>query len=248
MIQSVRKACELLTMLLFDDPEQRGLTLTTLAQKLGTPRNTAHTLLQTLVACGYAAQTTDARYLAGPRCREVGLLNQLTAPLANRAIQALLEHASATLQESLAMTTLLSGRCLLVAGVEIARPVRIDHAVLHEKNLFALATGRVLAAFASAEAWEEIRTLHGDPAEHWPEAGDAAALADMCAQIRANGLHVLTNTEEGLLSIACPIVNACGGLIGAVGCYAPAFRCDAEMQQTIITTIRQTADAICRQF
>ena len=51
-VKSVKKALDLLSILIFDDPGLKGVKLTDLAQRLKLPANTTHNLLKTMVVCG----------------------------------------------------------------------------------------------------------------------------------------------------------------------------------------------------
>ena len=44
-----------------------------LAARMDMLPNSTHNLLKTLVACEYAAQTPDGRYVAGPVCHHIGM-------------------------------------------------------------------------------------------------------------------------------------------------------------------------------
>ena len=73
-VKAVKKALDLLSVLLFDSPQ--GARLKTLAQKQGLSVKTAHNLLKTMVYCGYVEKDGFGHYTGGYLCRKIAYSNQ----------------------------------------------------------------------------------------------------------------------------------------------------------------------------
>mgnify|MGYP002552554999 CR=1 FL=1 len=70
-VKSLKKALDLLSVLLFQDGEEKGFAVKELGERLGLPANSVHNLLKTMAVCGYAEKNADGRYTYGPVCRQI---------------------------------------------------------------------------------------------------------------------------------------------------------------------------------
>jgi len=248
-VQSVRKAMDLLNILAFEDLAREGVTLTELARRLGQPANTTHNLLKSLAACGYAAQNQAGRYVVGPRCEAMGRWNRLAGEESGRMLQAAVARISAALNEGVVFVTLVDGGWVSVARAESQQGVQVAPLAMSPDNIYTLATGRVLTAFASPAEQERIVERHGLPRRRWGNLASQKALADACSAIREQGVCILGADGEGdIVMVACPAVAEpsgptaeAGSLIGALGCYVPAYRCPRERLDEIVATLKAEA-------
>ena len=74
-VKSLKKALDLLSVLLFQDGEEKGFAVKELGERLGLPANSVHNLLKTMAVCGYAEKNADGRYTYGPVCRQIAYRN-----------------------------------------------------------------------------------------------------------------------------------------------------------------------------
>jgi len=232
-VKSVKKALDLLSILIFDDPELRGVKLTDLAQRLGLPSNTTHNLLKTMSACGYVAQNESGRYCPGSQCRRIGSINRVEGGDFKQKLAEVLKRHTAQINEAMVFAALHGGRRVVLARSEpVSQVIRIDHQVVESCNIYLLPTGRVLAAFASPKDYLRIRNKYGDPCRSCEE--------DM-KRIRKEGRCMMLPDASGVNSFAIPVRNKDGRLLGALGCYAPAFRSGPAVQKKIMNILRQAA-------
>jgi DNA-binding IclR family transcriptional regulator len=242
-VQSVRKALDLLNLLVFEDPGREGLALGDLAGRLQFPAATAHNLLKTLCACGYAAQMGAGRYRVGPRCLDVGRFNRLLNETIATMIRARMEALGRALNETVTFAVLADGRRLLLWTTEPGQLIRIDAATLETRRLFTVPTGRILAAHASLGELERLLARHGLPSEaEWPKTTTLPALKRALAEIRARGHEVMIRSD--LSAFAVPVLDAAGGLAGSLGCFSPSFRCLASQHATVVAALKHAALAI----
>lgn len=238
-VKSLKKALDLMDLLLFEaGPE--GLPLTRLAARLGLPPNTAHNLLKTMTVCGYAEQAPDgARYRAGGKWQQAGRLRLLQErEVLARRLQALAE----TLNETCVLATLANGDRVAVARAEGRQVVRVAPSAFEGSRIYDSPTGRILVAFADAAERRAVLERHGFPGPRWDGIRTDAALEKAIAAIRKTGS--CWREDDELFACAAPILDPSGALIGAIGCYAPKFRCPPEGRDRITAQIRAAAAAM----
>jgi len=240
-VKSVKKALDLLNILTFDDLGRTGIALTELARRTAMPINTVHNLLKTMAVCGYVAHTPTGTYCTGPRVRDIGRLNLMinasAAPGLRRRLEALCEDVG----EAVTLTTLANGRRILLCEAAPQQTIRVDASILQTKHLLAIPTGRVLAAFATDEDLERILEQNGMPGATWSGIASRKALQTALAEIRRQRLVVINPDGNELVSFAVPVLDESGQLLGALGCYAPRFRCGPEKHKTLLAKLHQTA-------
>jgi IclR family acetate operon transcriptional repressor len=247
-VKSVEKALDLLEFLALEPAGRKGATLTELAGRLGAPPNTTHALVRTLVSCGFAGQAEDGRYEPGRKCLDIGRLNRLEQAPAHELILEGLHRLAAELEENCMFTTLSAGERLVLARADADRVIKVDQATAgRDKEIFELVTGRVLVSFASPEEREAVIERHGWPGSRWEGIRSRAALAKACSRIRNEG-HLLEATKDRLVAIACPVLSGSGACLGAIGSYAPAFRCGRTRQQVVLKAMKQTAAALGKRL
>lgn len=246
-VRSVRKALGLLNLLVFDDPGREGLSLGSMAERLGFPAATAHSLLKSLCACGYAEQVGHGRYTVGPRCLEIGRYNRLLSEATSSAIRNRMELLGRELDEIVTLAVLADGRRLRLWSTEPGRLVRIDTATLEASKLFSVPTGRVLAAYASQRDRDLMLARYGLPtAEEWPQAASPSALDQALAEIRDCGQAAVFGGD--LAAFAVPVFDAAGSLAGSLGCFTPIFRCPASQHAAILASLKQAARDMAAAF
>ncbi|MCF6174460.1 MAG: helix-turn-helix domain-containing protein [Victivallaceae bacterium] len=244
-VKSVKKALDILDILLFDDFTHHGLGLFEIAKQMDLQPNTTHNLLKTLSACGYIAQNADSKYTIGHKCHQIGINNFFASEtkLENQ-IFPILQNANKTIQESIVLATLSNGRRIPVLRAEHSHLIKLDYDAINNANIFSLSTGRILTAFADDNELAEIINTNGFPKEQWDNIGNMQQLTKTIKPIKQDGYIVVEDQELGLVTFAYPILTTSGRLIGAIGCYAPLFRCPKTKYNTIITKLKQAANKI----
>lgn len=195
-IHSVGRALELLEMMRRAAPA--GVRVTDVAQRLGVDPGTASRLLSTLMAHGYASQTSGRRYTLGV----------CSLRLATRWIDRLIQLAAAPMTriadrcgETVYLLQLVGNEAVTLARLAGSRRAMIDVEVGPSYPLWASAAGRAL--LASVPRVERPALL---PAEPFPALTPRttttwAKLAGALDQARQDGIYV----EEGEidLSLSC---------------------------------------------
>ncbi|MCD4823787.1 MAG: helix-turn-helix domain-containing protein [Phycisphaerae bacterium] len=244
-VKSVKKALSLLNILLFEDMERHGVSLSELAKRMSMPANTAHNLLKTMAACRYVAQLTDGRYIAGPLCGEIGKLNMLRSSEASELLATTLSDMNSKIDEAVVFAALIDGQRIVLEGLNANHVVRVDDVLLiSHNNIYTTPTGRVLVAFASAEEQARILSRHGLPGALWDDIDSEQRLTASLDGIRSDGMCVLTSNQNEIVAFACPVCDTAGKLLGALGCFAPIFRCPESKQKNIVAEMLRVAEAM----
>ncbi len=254
-VQSVASALAVLDALVFEDAQHAGLPLTTLAQRLEMPPNTVHRLLQSLIACGYARQVDRGRYAAGPKVAAIGGQNRVLSEAGMAAVQESLARLSARLQEMVTFVALVDGRWRPVARKDADQAVKVAPAVDHPDNIYRMATGRALVAFATETVRKRIVERHGLPGARWNKIRSRRALDRACARIRERGACVIEDTGKEIVLFAVavfapppPDKGNEGRLIGSLACSMPRYRSTPEKLEGMIHALQQEAEALGRRL
>ncbi|MCC7494042.1 MAG: helix-turn-helix domain-containing protein [Fimbriimonadaceae bacterium] len=238
-IQSIQRSCAVLDQLAEAAARGEGVGLQVVAEALGVPVTTAHNLLKSLVACGYAGRGEQRRYTLGPRALDLARAARLSAGGLAAAAAEAAELAERT-GESVVVTTLVHGRRQVLRRFEGSAVVRVNAAFDDQAPLWAMVTGRVLAAFATPAELQAVLAL-GPPSAAWPELHRASDLEPALAAIRAAGLAEAITGQQEVVSMAAPILDRQGQLLAALGLYLPAFRATSEASAGLRAELLATA-------
>ncbi len=243
-VQSVKRAFDLLDMLIFDDAAKQGIALKELSCWMSMKANSVHNILKTMVACGYVAQNENGKYIAGVKCKQIGLINQLQSESNLSVLESECEKVSQELGESVVFITLTGGNRNRLAGYDSTQAVRVDRAVFDQQNFYTTPTGRVLISFSSEKQRELILSQNGLPLKQWGNIKSIKKLEGECEVIRRKGFSIVEGSSNGLIAIAFPVFNKEGTLIGSIGCYAPQFRWAGDKPETMKAALRNAAQRI----
>lgn len=240
-VQSLDRALDLLEALAGADE----LGVSELAARTGLVPSTAHRLLATLVARGYAAQNpATGRYLTGYKLLELtsGLQDRL-----GRLRAAARPHLEAIQRETGETTNLvvLEGRnAVYVDTVAGSRSVRLFIEVGQAIPAHTSGSGKALLAWRSPEDLAAL--FDGAPlAESTPRTlTDVAALEEDLARIRRRGYA--TDDEEHELGVACvatPVLDPSGQPLAAISVTGPAPRIDVDRLAGLLRSHAQQVSA-----
>ena len=240
-MRSLKKALDILDLIIEADLHQVDASLAGLARHMRLPANSVHNLLTTMVACGYVRKNGHGRYVQGVKCRQLGRLNRLAAPPVRDAVRRHLQQLAAETGEGCLLAVLMNGERVVVAREDSAQAIQVSHATIENLPFFSRATGRALAAYATAEELEQIVARHGLPGRHWDHIARRPVLRAALAAVQRQGVCVATTPEHGLIGLAAPVMGANGKAWGVLGLYAPAFRCGPKQIARLTTRLRRCA-------
>ena len=242
LVNSVRKAMNLLDILIFEDFCSKGISLSELSRKTGIKTNTLHNLLKTMVACGYVQQNEDSKYLAGIKCSNIGIINRIRPGSKGlQDIEVILEEYMHELEESVVFTILADSLRVPLLRIEHNSPVKVDYAMLESDNIYEKDTGKILTCYADAYSFNKIKEKWGYPGQHWEGIEDEPAFDYAIKKLHKQGYSKSIVGDGSIISIAVPVLDKNKVLIGALGSYAPVFRCDQEKQKAMIDKLKECA-------
>jgi IclR family acetate operon transcriptional repressor len=241
-VQSLERALDLLEALAGAD----DLGVSEIAAKTGLVPSTAHRLLGTLVARGYASQNpTTGRYLLGYKMLELtsGVQDRL-----GRLRGAARPHLEAIQEETGETTNLvvLEGRDVVyIESVSGTRSVRLHTEV--GRSIPAHTSGAGKALLAWRDPGDVATLLDGAPlAPSTPRTLTTLdELQDDLAKIRRRGYA--TDNEEHELGVACvatPVLDGAGRAIAAISVSGPISRILNPETPDLAGLLREHAEVV----
>ena len=243
IVNSVKKALDVLDILIFDDINREGIPLSELSRRSGIPANTLHGLVSSLVVCGYACQKPNTSYLAGRKIDDVGKQNMIRRDLAVE-IQSLLASCREKTGEGIVFYTLINAERVPIHQVNRVGVFNFDFEQLRKADFFAAATSRVMFAFSDAEGRSRIIARWGMPGAVWDNIDTAKELEAAAERIRSDGYAGVISHQGQIYSVATPVLDKTGALFGAVGLYAPVSACDERRKRFFMQQMSDLASRI----
>jgi IclR family pca regulon transcriptional regulator len=227
-------------------PHRTRLTISDAAEASGTSRASARRCLLTLTELGYLE--FDGKYFRPqPRLLALSAVYSGTRSLPQIA-QPFLTAARDELHESISLAVLDRDAALFVARAEAERLVTTGISIGTRIDLHCSATGRVLLS-----AWEDERvSAYLDRAKMEARTRYSlvrkAALREAVRSARRLGFATTDQELEiGLRSIAVPVVDSRGTLVGAMSGSASSARVSLpQMIKGFVPVLRANADALGR--
>lgn len=222
---------------------RRSLSVTDVSRELGVGKSTAHRLLSTLIAEGYALRDpVQRKYYAGRALVEMGLsaIPDLSQPAS--AHNALVDLARETGETVKLMV--LDGPLARVIDIALADHGRVGGAVGQALPAYAMAGGKVLL---SHEGPEDVRRRYGgrlDPLTaqtitSWD------ALDGELAAVRERGWAANdSEATPGVAGLAVPVYGRDGQVVAALAIAAPASHLTADERMRMLRLMFATAFAL----
>ncbi len=223
---------------------RRKMSLTEVAAETGNTRAGARRILLTLVHEGYAVADGKLFDLT-PQVLELGY-SVLSSKGAWDIARPFIDHLSEEIQESVSAAVLDKFDVVYVSGAQYHRVISVGITVGARFPAHCTATGRVLLAAQPEELWPGI--LQNIPLTPMTThtVTDRHKLRAILEETREKGWNLVDQELEiGLASIAVPLRNYQGVLVGAINVGIPTVRMSAdEMVETILPRLLQTASNI----
>ncbi|MDX8515616.1 IclR family transcriptional regulator [Mesorhizobium captivum] len=220
-MSTVGKAISLLEMLGSGAPET---ALADLAKCAGFDKATTRRLLVSLIAHGLVEQDETTRlYRLGAGIARLALMREAQFPFLRMAAP-VVEQLAAETGETVHLSEYSKRGLITVQVIESAKANRVSVQLGDVLPMHATASGIAFLAFTEERVREGILT--GPLPAFTPfTIGDVETLAEHIATARARGHSTGSQGyEEGVLSVAAPILGADGFAIGTIAVAAPQVR------------------------
>ncbi len=226
-VQSFARGLEVIRSFSTQAPRQ---TLSEVAAATGLTRAGARRILLTLQTLGYVA--SDGKLFAlTPRILDLGFAYLSSMPIWNRA-EPIMEALVREVQESCSAAVLDATDIVYVLRVPTHKIMRITLGVGSRLPAWCTSMGRLLLADLPDE---EVRArLAASTLEAFTKntLTDADAIFAKVLQARRQGWCVVNQElEEGLISIAAPIIDRAGRMVAALNISGQANRTSAKVMQ-----------------
>lgn len=244
-VQSFARGLEVIRSFSADAPQQ---TLTGVAERARLTRAGARRILLTLQALGYVE--SDGRLFSlTPRILDLGFAYLSSMPIWNLA-EPLMEQLAGQVHESCSAAALDGDDIVYVMRVPTHKIMSISLGVGSRLPAFCTSLGRVLlAGLPEGEARLRLTAARRDALTRHTVT-DVDLLMSRIAMARRQGWSLVNQElEEGLISLAAPLVNRAGRTVAALNISGQANRTSAKvMQETMLPALLETASAISRML
>ena len=240
-VQSFARGLEVIRSFSAERPSQ---TLSEVAAQTGLTRAGARRILLTLQTLGYV-HSDGKHFQLTARILDLGFAYLSSQPLWNLATP-LMETLSETVQESCSAGVLDGLDVMYVVRVHAHKIMSTNLGVGSRLPAFWTSMGRVLLAGLPQDELEALLAqCPRVPYTRYTLTEDADLLQAI-AQVRQQGWALINQElEEGLISVAAPLVNAQGQTVGAINVSGQVNRTNAqEMQARILPYALKTAQSI----
>lgn len=232
-VRAVERALDIL--LCFTEAED--LNLTEISGRVGLHKSTVHRLLASLESKGFIIRDqASERYRLGFRIWE------LSANLTHDDDPALvllpeMERLRDQVGETVSLYVRDGLARLRVQAVQSNQAIRRVAPIGARLPLYVGASSKILVAFAEEEIQQELLN-HPD----WPATGDAAALMQQLAEVKALGYATsVEEREPGAAAVAAPILGRGRRLVAALAVSGPANRLTPDQMKEIAPALIEAA-------
>jgi IclR family transcriptional regulator, pca regulon regulatory protein len=219
---------------------RRKMTLSEVAAETGNTRAGARRILLTLVHEGYAVADGKLFDLT-PQVLELGY-SVLSSKGAWDIARPFIDHLSEEIRESVSAAVLDKFDVVYVSGAQYHRVISVGITVGARFPAHCTATGRVLLAEQPPENWPGM--LQNIPLTRMTDrtVTDRVQFRKVLEDVREKGWSLVDQElETGLMSIAVPLRNSAGQLVGAINVGVPTVRMTAgEMVEFILPKLQET--------
>jgi IclR family transcriptional regulator, pca regulon regulatory protein len=233
-----------LTVLALFGRDRPSMTLSQVAAEAELSRATARRILRTLSVLGYVEQ--DGRqFCLAPAVLNIGYAYLSTQSWIERA-QPMMKALSERFQETCSAAVLQGAEVVYVADVPARRIVVANASLGSRLPAFHTSLGRSqLGTLPEAEIWRLLKSL-AIKAYTPATITDRQALFDRVRGDFAQGFSLVDEElEQGLRSIAVPVVSRNGQTVAAIALSSHASRASrSEMEDSFLPALRGAAEHI----
>jgi IclR family transcriptional regulator, pca regulon regulatory protein len=224
----------------------RRQTLSEVATRSGLSRAGARRILLTLQTLGYV--TTDGRFFSlSPRILDLGFAYLSSMPIWDLA-EPVMQTLVAEVGESCSAAVLDGLDIVYVLRIPVQKIMSISLGVGSRLPAYCTSMGRLLLSNLSDD--EIRRRLAASPLQARTQftVTAPAELAARIARVREQGWALVNQElEEGMVSIAAPVVDRAGNMVAALNISGQANRTSPQAMQThMLPPLLKAAQAVSR--
>ena len=242
-VQSFARGLEVIRSFNAAAPQQ---TLSDVAARTGLTRAGARRILLTLQTLGYV-QSDGRWFRLTPRILDLGFAYLSSLPIWNLA-EPVMEQLSAQVHESVSAAVLEGTDVVYVLRVSTRSLLRMSLGAGSRLPAYCASLGRVLLAGLSDEQAHAVLSQSALEPRTRHTLTDVDALMAQVRLTRQQGWALVDQEmEEGVISIAAPIIGRNGQVLAAINVSGQANRTSAaDMQATMLGPLRDATEQIAR--
>ena len=242
-VQSFARGLEVIRSFSAQAPQQ---TLSDVAARTGLTRAGARRILLTLQTLGYV-QSDGRLFRLTPRILDLGFAYLSSLPIWNLA-EPVMEDLAEQVQESSSAAVLDGADIVYVLRVSTHKIMSISLGAGSRLPAYCTSMGRVLLADLPEDEARALLQASPRAAHTRHTVTEVDALMARVQKARSQGWALVDQElEEGLISIAAPIVGRQGRVIAALNLSGQANRTSAaDMQATMLGPLRDATEQIAR--
>ena len=242
-VQSFARGLEVIRSFSAATPQQ---TLSEVAARAGLTRAGARRILLTLQTLGYV-ETDGKLFRLSPRILDLGFAYLSSLPIWNLA-EPVMEDLVEEVRESSSAAVLDGLDIVYVLRVPTHKIMRISLGVGSRLPAWCTSMGRLLLADLDDEALRaRLEASNVEPLTRHTLTDIDALVAKVLQARRQRWCLVNQELEEGLISIAAPIVDRSGRMVAALNISGQANRTSAKvMQDAMLPALVEAAQEISR--
>lgn len=245
-VQSVNNAIDILELLANTEGE---LSVSEMGIKLGLTKNNTSKILSTLELFGYAeCNRYTGSYRLGVKTFQISqayLINMNLFDISKKYLEAIRNR----LNETSYISVFHDGNIIYLNTVETHKAVRVRSRIGSIKPAYASASGKVHLANMDMES---IKNLYENKMQKFTEntITTIESLVKELEIIKKNGYAVDNEEfEKDVISIAAPIYNFIGQVIGAMSTSVPIIRCSTErIEKELAPVIIEYAGDLSKKY
>jgi IclR family transcriptional regulator, pca regulon regulatory protein len=222
------------------------LSISHLSKRTGLSRASVRRCLHTLSKLGFAGSDDGRNFYLRPRILTLGYSYLSSMPLATAA-QPILDQLSQILNESCSIALLDGADIVFVAHANATRIIAIGLGVGTRLPAFCTSKGRVLLANLSPEELESV--LLGVEFTRYTDrtVTSVEKLRQILMTVKTEGYAIIDQELEiGLRSMAVPVRNPDGNVVGAISVGVHGQRVSVQdMQTRFLPYLRAAAQELC---
>jgi IclR family transcriptional regulator, KDG regulon repressor len=230
-VASVLKALAIVDLIAEHGPS----SLAEIRAKTGLPKSTLFRLLATVCQAGYLDRTPQGNYALAVKLWRVGAMAIDYAtihPLIAGALRTLVDETSETAHYSVYE----GGQAVQVEKLECSQPIRAHTRIGGRSPGYASATGKALLAHQPAD---EIKRVAKLAKQHTPATiCDMSRLVEELSEVRRTGCAFNRGEwRDGVWSVAGPVFDYQGQLLGSIGVSGPQNRVEPALDRIALAVL-----------
>lgn len=234
-VQSVQRALKILE-LLYNNQDERGLSMTEISQMVRLKIPTTHNLLQTLVTLGYAEQNAESRYMPGAKADKFGMKSD---SLLLTCSKPQIDNLVKSINETSLLAVYHDGIRYVLYQKECNRELIIVSSTAPNGNFYGTATGLAILSEMSNAQLNQFRKIRPDILDHFPS---EEAFLSCIEDLRQKQYCILEKGE--CVVFGTPLRCNQLGLLAAIGVFVPITRYNPATRESIRSSMQNCANAI----